>query len=238
MKILLQPHHSNSHTIHLWLVVVTQYSHFPNWFSLSPISTSMSDSSSESTSASNKILWKSRIFLGDGQSNRRRQNWSRGSGGMLPRKILKIAVKIKPLYSIWARILYFFLAENWHVKRIKDLLYICFPLCVINLHCLTLYLQKYNYVQSNYLLLLCLLMLVQGTNSSDLIVCYSNFQSLQMFVSDTVMHQIFAFICKADRVFTPHAVPGMSIVFDRSNFSEGMLKAFICPFPNAIAAVL
>ena len=34
--------------------------------------------------------------------------------------------------------------------------------------------------------------------------CYFNFQSLQMFVSDTVTNQIFAFICKADLVFTPH----------------------------------
>ena len=38
-----------------------------------------------------------------------------GSGGMLPRKILKIAMQIEPFYSIWARIRYFFLAENGHV---------------------------------------------------------------------------------------------------------------------------
>ena len=31
-----------------------------------------------------------------------------GSGGMLPHKILKIAMQIEPFYSIWARIHYFF----------------------------------------------------------------------------------------------------------------------------------
>ena len=59
-------------------------------------------------------------------------------------------------------------------KGIKDLLYFFFHYkCVINLHCLTLYLQKCNYVQSNYLLLLCFLVLVYGTNNSNLRVCYS-----------------------------------------------------------------
>ena len=35
-----------------------------------------------------------------------------GSGGMLPRKFLKIAMQIEPFYSIWARIHYFFLARD------------------------------------------------------------------------------------------------------------------------------
>ena len=49
------------------------------------------------------------------------------------------------------------------------------------------------------------LILVSGTNTSDPIVCNSNFQSLQMFVSDTVTHQMFlAIICIADLDFTPH----------------------------------
>ena len=69
--------------------------------------------------------------------------------------------------------------------------------------------------------------------------CYSNFQALQMFVSDTVTPQmLFAFICKANLVFTPqtpcrpgnvnffHAIS--YLVFDRSNVSEEMLKAFVC----------
>ena len=37
-----------------------------------------------------------------------------GESGMLPWKILKIAMQIAPFYSIWARIHYFFLAENRH----------------------------------------------------------------------------------------------------------------------------
>ena len=52
-------------------------------------------------SASNEILWKSRIFLGDGQRNRRRRNFSGGvRGSMLPRKIFKISMQIELFYSI------------------------------------------------------------------------------------------------------------------------------------------
>ena len=81
-----------------------------------------------------------------------------------------------------------------------------------------------------------------GLKDQQLIVCYSNFQSFQLFVSDTVTHQIFAFVCKADLVFTPHAPCSPRnvnifnaisyLVFDRSNVSKGLLKAFVCPFQD------
>ena len=58
---------------------------------------------------------KGRIFLDNGQTNRRKGG---GSGGMLPPKkyFLKITMQIEPLfifYSIWARIHYIFPYENW-----------------------------------------------------------------------------------------------------------------------------
>ena len=90
-----------------------------------------------------------------------------------------------------------------------------------------------------YLLLLYLLIFGWGTNTSDLIVC--NFQSLQMFVSDT-QWRIKCFL----PLFTSswsclhttctmqsqecHFFNAISyLVFDRSNFSEGML---VWPFPR------
>ena len=52
------------------------------------------------------------FFLGTDKATAEGGTSLGGFGGMPPWKILKIAMQIAPFYSIWARIHYFFLAEN------------------------------------------------------------------------------------------------------------------------------
>ena len=52
------------------------------------------------------------FFLGTDKATTEGGTSLRESGGMLPRRILKIAMQIEPFYSVWARIHYFFLDEN------------------------------------------------------------------------------------------------------------------------------
>ena len=127
--------------------------------------------------ASIEILWKSRIFVGDGQSNRRRWNFSWGVKG---------AMQIQPFYSIWARIRYFFSLLKIDVfKGLKNLLFFFFH-------------YVYWFTLSDTLspeMQLCSVKLsaaslLSGAGLRDQQL-RSNFQPLQMFVSDTVTHQIF-----------------------------------------------
>ena len=100
-------------------------------------------------SASNEILWKSRIFLGTdnatAEGGTSLGGGGGGSGGMLPRKIFKISMQIELFYSILGNNSLYFHCCQLLFRGIKDLLYRFFFHYVFLIF-ITWHLQKCIYV--------------------------------------------------------------------------------------------